>query len=214
MSTPDSNVIISAFTEDHVERLAGISKRQLRHWDQIGFFTPSFADENRRSAYSRVYSFRDVVCLQVLKVMRNDIGVSLKHLRDVKAKLAHLGDDIWSKTTLYVVKKRVVFHDPESGNPREVVDGQFVFDMPLEVVKSNMQAAVSRLWERDSQQIGSVSQNRRVSHNARVVAGTRIPVRNIVEFSDAGYSVEQIVKEYPTLSEADVRAAMESVKAA
>src|SRR5438045_9585157 len=105
MGTDDTNVV-SAFTEDQVVHLTGISKRQLRYWDSTDFFTPGLAYKDRRAPYSRLYSFRDVVCLKVIHSIRNEIDVPLPHLREVKAKLAHLGDDLWSKTTLYVVTRR------------------------------------------------------------------------------------------------------------
>ncbi|MGN6548624.1 MAG: MerR family transcriptional regulator, partial [Pararhizobium sp.] len=95
--------MISAFTEDHVERLTGLTQRQLRHWDRTGFFSPSFAYEDRRKPFSRLYSFRDLVCLKVLDALRNEAKVPLSHLRIVKDKLAHLGNDAWAKTTLYVL---------------------------------------------------------------------------------------------------------------
>jgi uncharacterized protein (DUF433 family) len=47
-----------------------------------------------------------------------------------------------------------------------------------------------------------------VSHNAWVVAGTRIPVAAIRRFKDAGYSVDQIIQEYPDLTPQDVEAAL------
>jgi len=108
------NTVISAFSEDHVERLTGLSVHQLRHWDRTGFFTPAFADENRKVAFSRVYSFKDIASLRVLSVLRNQYGVSLQHLRQVSHKLSHLDDSKWTRTTLYVLKKKVLFTDPET----------------------------------------------------------------------------------------------------
>src|SRR5712671_650116 len=105
--------VVSAFSEEQVQRLTGITAAQLRYWDRTRFFAPSLADENRRRPYSRVYSFRDVVCLKILNVLRNDSKVPLPHLREVKDKLAHLGDDLWAKTTLYILNKKVVFVNPD-----------------------------------------------------------------------------------------------------
>lgn len=41
-----------------------------------------------------------------------------------------------------------------------------------------------------------------------VVAGTRIPVYLILELLEADYDIEKVVKEYPSLCEEDVRAAL------
>ncbi len=67
--------IIQAFSEEHVERLTGLTKRQLRHWDRTGFFVPAFAVEDRRETLSRVYSFKDLVALRVLSVLHSLIRI-------------------------------------------------------------------------------------------------------------------------------------------
>jgi len=205
----DANVVVSAFTEDQTERLTGISKRQLRYWDHTGFFAPSLAYEDRRKAYSRLYSFRDVVSLKVLAALRNDSNVPLPHLREVKTKLAHLGDDMWSKTTLYVLNRRVVFDNPETDEREDVLSGQGVLQIPLQVVTGNMEMAVRALWRRQDSTIGKFEQKRGVAHNQVVIAGTRIPVRSVKAFADAGYSIEAIRREYPTLTDEDIRAAID-----
>src|ERR1700691_5742153 len=106
--------IVSAFTEEQTQRLTGVSVHRLRHWDRTGFFVPSLATNDRRQSFSRVYSFRDLLSLQVLRALRDDAGCSLQHLRDVRDRLSHLGDDLWSRTRLYVLRKKVVFYDEEN----------------------------------------------------------------------------------------------------
>jgi uncharacterized protein (DUF433 family) len=209
----DRNVI-SAFSEEHVERLTGVSKHQLRYWDRTGFFVPSLADENRRRPNSRIYSFRDVVCLKVLNTIRNEIRVSLPHLREVKEGLAHLGDDLWAKTTLYVLNRKVVFDNPETSRREEIVSGQAILQIPLRVVQGDMEKAVHALWTRDPATVGRIERHRGVASSQPVIAGTRIPVRAIKAFSEAGYSIEQIREQYPTLTDKDIRAALAFGKAA
>jgi uncharacterized protein (DUF433 family) len=200
--------IISAFTEEQVARLTGVSKRQLGLWDRDGFFVPALAYADRTQSFSRLYSFRDLVSLKVLNQLRNETKVPLSHLREVKEKLAHLGDDLWAKTTLFILGKRVVFENPETGAKEDVVSGQGVLQIPLRVVTGDMHERVKKLNERDATQIGHFDRKRNVAYNQVVVAGTRIPVRGIRAFADAGYTVEQIRNEYPTLTEEDIRAAM------
>jgi uncharacterized protein (DUF433 family) len=202
------NMVLSAFTEDHVGRLTGISRRQLRYWDRTGFFVPSLAYGDRREAYSRLYTFRDLVCLKIINALRNEANVPLPHLREVKEKLAHLGDDMWAKTTLYVLNRRVVFDNPETAAKEEVISGQGVLQIPLVVISGNMEAAVRALWKRDETTVGKIEQHRNIAQNQPVIAGTRIPVNSVKAFADAGYSIEQIKQEYPTLTEDDIRAAI------
>lgn len=203
------STVVSAFTEEQVGRLTGITKNQLRRWDRTNFYHPEFADENRRTPFSRVYSFKDIVSLQILGALQNDLGISLQHLRKVKEKLAHLGDDKWSKVKLYVVKKEVVFHDESMGEFRGILSGQIVISpIVLESVKTKMEEAVSQLHSRDRSKVGLVERHRRIASNSWVVAGTRIPIDAVKSFSNAGYTTEQIIDEYPDLTQEDVRAAI------
>lgn len=203
-----SSPVVMAFSEEDAAKLTGVSQSQLRRWDMSGFFRPAFADDDRRLSHSRIYSFRDLASIQVLNELRNRAGVSMQHLRKVKDELAHLGDDLWAKTTLYVLNKRVVFQNPENANREEVVSKQGVLNVPLLVVRRDLQKRVQLHWERAESEVGQVSTKRNVAHNRPVLSGTRIPVAAIRQFHDAGYSAEQIREEYPGLSRADVEAAI------
>ncbi len=120
--------VIAAFSEDQTARLTGVTKSQLRYWDKTNFYKPSYSEENRRIAFSRIYSFKDIVALRILNVVRNQYNVSLPHLRQVSDRLSHLEADIdrWTKSTLYVLNKRVIWHEPETEMPQEVVSRQYV----------------------------------------------------------------------------------------
>jgi uncharacterized protein (DUF433 family) len=209
MTIHSPNQVVSAFTEDQASRLTGVSVHQLRYWDRTGLFSPQFADENRRAAYSRVYSFLDITALRVLNVLTKQYSVSVQHLREVAEKLCALDNGAWSRVTLYVLKRRVNFDDPKDGRQREIVSGQYSIGIPLETVVSDTRRDIKGLSERDTGQIGKIQRNRNVSHNAPVISGTRIPVRAIKNFYEDGYTVEQIIAEYPSLSAVDVIAAIE-----
>lgn len=206
--------VIAAFTEDQAERLTGITRQQLRYWDRTGFFVPAMAYEDRKASYSRLYSFRDLVALKVLNSLRNDAKVPLPQLREVKQKLAHLGDDLWAKTTLYVLNRKVIFYNPDGDVREEVVSGQAILGIPLRLVSNGIEGAIKTLRDRDKDKIGKIEKHRNIAHNTAVVAGTRIPVKSIKAFARAGYSTEEILKEYPALTEVDVQAAIAYEQAA
>lgn len=56
---------VAAFGEEHASKLTGISMSQLRYWDRTDFYSPSYAEANRRLPFSRVYSFKDIHRLQL-----------------------------------------------------------------------------------------------------------------------------------------------------
>jgi uncharacterized protein (DUF433 family) len=200
--------VISAFTEDQAERLTGVSQRQLRYWNSTGFFAPSLMVGHPIHASGRLYSFRDLASLRVINALRNEARVPLKQLRDVKEKLAHIGDDLWAKTTLYVLNRNVILHNPEKDSREEVVSGQAVFNIELKAVSGSIEEAVRALRQRDASLIGKVERQRNVLHNQPVIAGTRVPVSSVQAFAKAGYSLEEIQKEYPTLTAEDIQVAI------
>lgn len=214
MARTDSNAVISAFTEEQVERLTGITKRQLRWWDAHEFFVPAIAHVDRGKPYSRLYAFSDLLALKVLNALRNECKVPLKELKRVKKKLSHMGEAVWTKTTLYVHNKTVAFVNPETGVTEEVVSGQGVLQIALKVVAGNMKKAVEEMRERGPNNVGKIARERGLLNSMPVVAGTRIPIRSIKAFADSGYSEEDILKEYPTLKAEDIRAALKYSSAA
>ena len=203
----NNNEIVFAFSVDHVSQLTGLSKSQLADWDRAGFFRPEHASENRREAYSRVYSFQDVVGLRTVAKLRREYKVPMRHLREVAKELEKNFERPWSETTLYVLKRRVQFKEPETGKIREVNGPQYAL-LPLESVAGEMRREADKLRLRAPEKVGRVERHRAIAHNSWVIAGTRIPVRVIKEFADAGYTPTQIVKEYPSLTISDVKAAL------
>ncbi|WP_026989317.1 DUF433 domain-containing protein [Fodinicurvata sediminis] len=208
MTRFDANTVISAFTEQQVERLTGISVHRLRRWDRTGFFRPGYGAENRRAPYSRIYSFVDVAALRVLSMLITQHNVPVRHLRQVSERLGKLDNAEWTRVQLYVMNRKVIFDDPDQGQQREVVSGQYMLPIPLAQVVSDTRRDVQQLSKRSAEQTGKIERNRYVSHNAPTIAGTRIPVAAIKAFDEDGYSVKQIKAEFPGLTEADIRAAI------
>jgi uncharacterized protein (DUF433 family) len=196
--------VIKAFTADQVARLTGLSKAQLAEWDRQGFFAPQYAAENRRSPYSRIYSFKDVVGLRIISLLCGGYAVPVWHLKEVAPELARR-QATWADVRLYVWKKRVHWDDPITGKPIGVTDGQFAL-LAVADVMTEMREQAQKLARRDDSEIGKIERHRYVAHNAPVIAGTRIRVSTIREFLEASYSVEQIISEFPALTPDDIKA--------
>jgi uncharacterized protein (DUF433 family) len=58
-----------------------------------------------------------------------------------------------------------------------------------------------------SEQLEMISTDPAVMHGQAVITGTRVPVRVILDCLGAGLATAQITAEYPTVTEAGVRAA-------
>lgn len=200
------NVVV-ALTEDHVSKVTGLSVGQLRAWDKRGFFNPRFAYDDRRSAYSRIYSFKDVVGLKTINTLREEYRIGFKKLREVAVKLEKRGYSHWADTKLYVVKKDVNFKHPETERVESLEDGQFAM-LPVIDVINEVTEKVIELSRRSPDTFGRVERHKYVTRNSWVISGTRIPTSTVRRYADAGYSVKQIMDEYPSLTKEDVIAAI------
>jgi len=208
MTQLDLTTVIAAFTEEQAQMLTGLTKSRLRYWARTGFFMPSFIEENARLPFSRFYSFRDIVALRTLELLRVQNGVPLQNLRKVAENLSYLKDENWTKTILYVANRRVIDIDPETGNPRESVSGQFVVPIELKAVIKAADLEIEQMRQRSRSDLGHIAKAPGICHSAPVVAGTRVPVGAILRLHDDGFSAQQIIAEYPDLALEDIDAAL------
>jgi uncharacterized protein (DUF433 family) len=199
---------LGLFTAEQVCELCKISPRQLSYWDKTEFFKPQHADDLGRP-FNRVYSFRDVVGLRTIGLLRNKYNVSLTDLRRISEDLKKTPDGDWSKLVFYLGDDgRVYFRHPEDG---AIVAADPSGQRPLfkmhQIIRG-VERDLSRMNRRKPKQLGKIDQNRYVARNAPVIAGTRIPTAAIYRLHEAGYTAEKIISEFPRLTRADVEAAI------
>ena len=112
---------------------AGITYRQLDYWARTGLIEPTIRNASG-SGTQRLYSFRDVIVLKVIKRLL-DTGVSLQQIRAAVGHLRERGVEDLAAITLMSDGATVY----ECTSPEEVVDlvqgGQGVFGI-----------AVGRVW--------------------------------------------------------------------
>lgn len=71
---------MEGFTTHQATKFTGCTPRQLRYWDQIGLVKPSVQSTGGRPGVARLYSFRDLVALKVVRSLL-DGGMSLQRVR-------------------------------------------------------------------------------------------------------------------------------------
>ena len=69
-----------AFTAEQACRLANCTHHQLRYWDKVRLVKPSVQGSGGRPGVRRLYSFRDLVALRVVRSLL-DNGMSLQRVR-------------------------------------------------------------------------------------------------------------------------------------
>jgi DNA-binding transcriptional MerR regulator len=121
----------------------GISYRQLDYWARTSLVVPSIRDASG-SGTQRLYSFRDLVVLKVVKRLL-DAGVSLQNIRRAIDTLRSRGVDDLAGITL-ISDGTTVY---ECRSPEEVVDllqgGQGVFGIAIGGAFKEIQGSLSHL---------------------------------------------------------------------
>jgi DNA-binding transcriptional MerR regulator len=194
-----------AFTSEKVRALTGLSARQLQYWDEQRFLSPSLRRKGGKGR-RRLYDFRDLVSLRVAADLRR-AGVSLQLIR---AAVKHLRELDYrhplSELRFWQVGGRLYFE--EAGTVREARQpGQTIagFAVPLREILSELEQGLVKL---DSRPQGKVERRRGALGSKPLIAGTRIPVVSIQRLSADGADQREILRLYPDLSPADVRAAL------
>jgi DNA-binding transcriptional MerR regulator len=122
---------------------AAISYRQLDYWARTGLVVPSVRDASG-SGTQRLYSFRDMVVLKVVKRLL-DAGVSLQNIRKAIDTLRSRGADDLAQITL-ISDGTTVY---ECRSPEEVVDllqgGQGVFGIAISGAFKEIQGSLAQL---------------------------------------------------------------------
>ena len=138
-------------------RVTGITYRQLDYWARTGLVEPSVRSATG-SGTQRLYSFRDMLVLKVVKRLL-DTGVSLQQIRAAVTHLRERGVDDLSKITLMSDGASVY----ECMSPDEVIDlvqgGQGVFGI-----------AVGRVWREVEGTLAELPQERADEQTAASVA--------------------------------------------
>jgi hypothetical protein len=135
---------MEGFTAHQACKFTGCTPRQLRYWDQIGLITPSVQRTGGRPGVPRLYSFRDLIALRVVKSLL-DGGMSLQRVRrswEFLHKRAGLGQHL-SDVKLVTDGQSIFKICKRDG---EVIDalkeGQMAFFVAIDDIASSVDAKV------------------------------------------------------------------------
>ena len=124
-------------------RAAGITYRQLDYWARTGLVEPSVRSATG-SGTQRLYSFRDILLLKVIKRLL-DAGISLQQIRTAVQHLRTRGTDDLTRVTLMSDGASVY----ECTSNDEVIDllqgGQGVFGIAIGGVWREIEGTLSEL---------------------------------------------------------------------
>lgn len=195
----EAPVEIMAFTAEEASLLSGLSVRQLRDW-QAELYAPKWD--------SGFYSFTDLVALRVLSILRNQHNIPPRVLKKAGAYLKSKHDQPWSGLRLGVgPHRKIEFLDRETGKWHGAdAAGQTIATIALDEVRRPLTTAVRKARKRDPKTVGRIDRQRGVCSNDARIAGTRVRVSAVRDCIEDGMSDRDILREFPTLKLADIKA--------
>jgi len=135
-----------SFTAEQACRLTNCTHHQLRYWDRVGLVKPSVQTTGGRPGVRRLYSFRDLVALRVVRSLL-DNGMSLQRVRRAWDYLRREGemDDHLAEVKL-VTDGQTIFH--VGSDEGELMDalrtGQLAFFVAIDEITREVEEDVSR----------------------------------------------------------------------
>jgi DNA-binding transcriptional MerR regulator len=124
-----------------VQRIVGISYRQLDYWARTGLVRPSIRDA-QGSGTQRLYSFQDLLVLKVIRRLL-DIGVSLQKVRRAVEYLRQSKQKLHA-VTLVSDGQRIYTPDSTEALVDLIAGGQGAFVIPVDNVWKDLEGSLRK----------------------------------------------------------------------
>lgn len=203
-----------AFPDTKARRLARVSMRRLRYWEQVGLVVPSIKRRLSERNTVRLYSYQDLLALLVVSQLRTERDMPLQRIRRVVDHLHSRGyDEPLRELRFATVGREIYFQHPDGSWEGHLQPDQIVLEqvIHLEPLRLRIREAATRRAGKD---LGRVDRRRGVHASAPVFAGTRIRVSTVQEYLQHGYDTAAILEAFPDLASKDVDEARRLLTAA
>ncbi|MGH8874480.1 MAG: MerR family transcriptional regulator [Acidimicrobiia bacterium] len=134
------------FTAQQASTLTNCTSHQLRYWDRVGLVTPSVQATGGRPGVPRLYSFRDLVALRVVRSLL-DNGMSLQRVRRAWQYLrSHADMDSHLAEVKLVTDGQTIFRvAADDGQLLDALrDGQLAFFVAIDQIARSVRDDVTR----------------------------------------------------------------------
>lgn len=204
---PQAAEDLLAIPDKRATQLAGISMRQLRYWEEVNLVVPSMRHRFSARNVVRLYTHPDLVEYLVAAQLRNDF--SLQHIRRVVNHLRRNYAAPLRELRFAKAGDRIYFQHPDGSWEGDLAPDQTILSrvIDLDVVR----ALISRATERAPEAVGRIVKKRGVHSSEPIFAGTRIRVSTVQSYLRHGYDTDTILRSFPSLDAADVKAARQKL---
>ncbi len=176
------------FTAEQACKLTNCTPHQLRYWDRVSLVSPTIQGTGGRPGVRRLYSFRDLVALRVVRSLL-DNGMSLQRVRRAWDYLRRNGDMDNHLGHLRLVSDGSTIFGvaSEEGHILDALrDGQLAFFARIDEIARQVKEDVTR-FELDRDQFSDDASTGRGRHQRRASVRDSLTVRNWRDQSDRGW---------------------------
>jgi DNA-binding transcriptional MerR regulator len=137
---------LEGFTSQQACRLTACTPHQLRYWDRVGLVEPSIQGTGGRPGRRRLYTFRDLVALRVVRSLL-DNGMSVQRVRRAWEYLRRTADmDRHLAEVKLITDGQSIFRI--AADEDELIDalreGQLAFFVAIDEIAREVEEDVSR----------------------------------------------------------------------
>jgi DNA-binding transcriptional MerR regulator len=135
-----------AFTAEQACRLSNCTAHQLRYWDKVGLVSPTIQSTGGRPGVRRLYAFRDLVALRVVRSLL-DNGMSLQRVRRAWDYLRREGDMEGHLADVKLVTdgKSIFMVSSDEGELMDALrEGQLAFFVAIDQIAREVHEDVTR----------------------------------------------------------------------
>ena len=126
---PDASEEVLAFPDTQARRLAGVSMRRLRYWEQAGLIVPSIKRRLSEHNTVRLYSYQDLLALLVVSALRTERGMSLQKIRRIVGHLRSRGyHEPLRELRFATVGDQIYFQHPDGTWEGDLQPDQIIFE--------------------------------------------------------------------------------------
>ncbi len=137
---------MEGFTAQQACKLTNCTPHQLRYWDRVGLVSPSLQRTGGRPGVRRLYSFRDLVALRVVRSLL-DNGMSLQRVRrawDYLRRNAELDEHLAGVKLVTDGQSIFRVSDDESELLDALREGQLAFFVAIDEITRKVEEDVTR----------------------------------------------------------------------
>ncbi|HEY5987371.1 MAG TPA: DUF433 domain-containing protein [Streptosporangiaceae bacterium] len=192
-----------AFPDTRAAKLAGVSLRRLRYWEERRLVVPSIKRQICARNTIRLYGYQDLLSLLVVSTLRTEREMSLQRIRRV---VQHLQDRDYTaplrELKFATYGREIYFQHPDGSWEGDLRPDQIVLEKILRL--EPLRLRIDRAARRPEASKGRVERHRGVHASAPVFAGTRIRVSTVQDYLRKGFDTAAILEAFPDLDSADV----------